>query len=122
MCRLLGVALRKIEADERRPSRQIAERLAECLKIAPDERATFLQVARGERRVDRLREASLTATADYLPIRLTSNLPLPPVDRPFYESDIAAARAQLDEAAFETAWAEGRVTPLEAVVEDVLSA
>src|SRR5262245_59317731 len=42
------VTLRKIEADERRPSKQIAALLAEHLNIPPDERAAFTQFARGE--------------------------------------------------------------------------
>jgi transcriptional regulator with XRE-family HTH domain len=37
-----GFAIRKIEADERRPSRALAERLAEKLGIAPAERPKFL--------------------------------------------------------------------------------
>src|SRR6266436_5254470 len=36
-----GVTIRKIETDARRPSRQIAERLAECLQIPPEDRAAF---------------------------------------------------------------------------------
>jgi class 3 adenylate cyclase/transcriptional regulator with XRE-family HTH domain/tetratricopeptide (TPR) repeat protein len=48
------VTIRKIEADERRPSRQIAERLAVVLAIAVDERAAFLQAARAELGADRL--------------------------------------------------------------------
>lgn len=48
------MTIRKIEADERRPSRQIAELLAACLEIAPDDQPTFLKVARAELRVDRL--------------------------------------------------------------------
>lgn len=47
-------ALRKIEGDERRPSRQLAELLADCLQVAPDQRSTFLHVARGHLRVERL--------------------------------------------------------------------
>lgn len=47
-------AIRKIEADERRPSRHLAERLAERLAIPPEERQTFLQVARAVRGADRL--------------------------------------------------------------------
>jgi predicted ATPase/transcriptional regulator with XRE-family HTH domain len=39
-------AIFKIETDERRPSRQIAELLAEHLEIPPDQRAQFLTVAR----------------------------------------------------------------------------
>ncbi|MEO8718903.1 MAG: AAA family ATPase, partial [Burkholderiales bacterium] len=47
-------AIRKIEADERRPSRRLAERLADKLAIAPQERAAFLDAARALRAVDRL--------------------------------------------------------------------
>src|SRR5262245_5499477 len=49
LARLVGcsvVSIRKIEADEQRPSRQIAERLAQHLQIAPHEQATFVQFAR----------------------------------------------------------------------------
>src|SRR5215470_9887002 len=48
------VTIKKIEADERRPSRQIAERLAESLQLAPAQRAAFVQAARGELATDRL--------------------------------------------------------------------
>jgi tetratricopeptide (TPR) repeat protein len=47
-------AIRKIEADERRPSRRLAERLAERLAIAPEERASFLDAARALRAVERM--------------------------------------------------------------------
>ncbi len=47
-------AIRKIEADERRPSRQVAELLADALQIQAAERATFLRIARMELRVDAL--------------------------------------------------------------------
>jgi predicted ATPase/transcriptional regulator with XRE-family HTH domain len=46
--------LRKIESDERRPSQQMAELLANCLQIPPDQRPTFLRVARGQLRAERL--------------------------------------------------------------------
>jgi WD40 repeat protein/transcriptional regulator with XRE-family HTH domain len=46
--------LRKIEADARRPSRQIAERLAEALQIPEADRALFIKAARSELAVDRL--------------------------------------------------------------------
>ncbi len=42
------VTIKKIEADERRPSRRVAERLAEVLAIPDAERALFLACARGE--------------------------------------------------------------------------
>src|SRR3954462_14896353 len=41
-------SIRKIEAGERRPSRQVAELIAECLEIPADERPTFLRLARAE--------------------------------------------------------------------------
>jgi predicted ATPase/DNA-binding XRE family transcriptional regulator len=47
-------AIRKIEADERRPSRRLAERLAEKLGIAAGERDTFLEAAREVRSVEKL--------------------------------------------------------------------
>ena len=37
--------LRKIEDGERRPSAQIAELIANCLNIPPEERPTFVKVA-----------------------------------------------------------------------------
>jgi len=46
--------LRKIEDGERRPSSQIAELISNCLEIPPAERETFVRVARGELRIDRL--------------------------------------------------------------------
>lgn len=39
--------IRKMEADERRPSRQLAELLAEVLNVAAEERDSFVQFARG---------------------------------------------------------------------------
>ncbi len=44
----------KIESDGRRPSRQMAELLAEHLDIPFDQRDLFMQVARQEKNVDRL--------------------------------------------------------------------
>ena len=46
--------LKKIELDERRPSRQLAALLAERLALPPDERTAFVQSARAERAADRL--------------------------------------------------------------------
>src|SRR5262245_64079531 len=48
------VTIQKIEADERRPSHQIAELLAVHLRIPPSDRPHFLASARGEFAVDRL--------------------------------------------------------------------
>src|SRR5262245_15861716 len=71
--------IRKIEAEERRPSRQVAELLADCLHIPAEQRSLFLQVARGERRADRLAVVSpapevQSPVAPFLP-SLRPNLP-----------------------------------------------
>ena len=42
------IALKKIEAEERRPSSQIVERLAEIFNIPPNEHHVFLRFARGD--------------------------------------------------------------------------
>src|SRR6266545_2235994 len=49
-----AMTIRKIEADERRPSRQLAERLAQHLAIASDDRSAFFKAARAELCPDRL--------------------------------------------------------------------
>jgi predicted ATPase/class 3 adenylate cyclase len=57
LSRQLGCALgtlKKLETDERRPSKQLAERLADCLEIPATQRATFLKAARAELAVDQL--------------------------------------------------------------------
>lgn len=51
LARELGVAygtLRKLESDERRPSPELAQRLAELLQVPPAARQTFVRVARAE--------------------------------------------------------------------------
>src|SRR6266540_2465679 len=57
LARQVGCAigtLKKIETDERRPSKQLAERLADCLALPTPERAAFLKAARAELAVDGL--------------------------------------------------------------------
>ena len=58
-----GFSIRKIEADERRPSRRLAERLAEALAIPDDERRDFLDAARAVRRGGGLRVDAARSTA-----------------------------------------------------------
>jgi predicted ATPase/transcriptional regulator with XRE-family HTH domain len=53
--------IRKIESDQRRPSRQMAEALAEALQISAQESPLFLQIARAEQSLEQL--ADLTADA-----------------------------------------------------------
>lgn len=65
------VTLRKIEADERRPSPQMAERLARCLGLSSAERVEFMAAALGERAAARLRLAAAPAR------RPRTNLPAP---------------------------------------------
>jgi predicted ATPase/ribosome-binding protein aMBF1 (putative translation factor)/Tfp pilus assembly protein PilF len=82
----IGCALstiRKIEADERRPSREFAERMAAVLKIDPHERDAFLRAARAEVAVDRLAEPQTnvhTAPSDEsVPARSSPPTPLTPL-------------------------------------------
>ena len=73
--------LRKIENGERRPSTQIAELIANALEIPPAEHATFVRVARGELRVDRIsRLLDLSQIIDISPSRTIThnNLPIFP--------------------------------------------
>lgn len=69
----------KIEADERRPSRETAQLLAERLEIPLEERTQFIRVARGERQVAALASPVTNATTIPQPISAssTSHLPAP---------------------------------------------
>lgn len=75
-------AIRKIESDERRPSRQVAELLAEALEVQPGERPTFLRIARMELRVDELASISpppsLPVGLSVSPAPTLAPAPLPP--------------------------------------------
>ena len=79
--------LRKIEDGERRPSTQIAELLANCLEVPLEERATFVRVARGEWRVDRLLPKSKPFAATNLVVPKT-NLPIFPTPLIGRESEV----------------------------------
>lgn len=96
---LVGCApatVRKLEADERRPSPQLAERLADLLVIPPADRDAFLRAARGEGRVARL---ALPRHPAELPTPLgpatPHNLPAPPNDLIGRAADTAAIWAAL---------------------------
>ncbi len=73
----------------------------------------FLETDRIMLSEDAERTARLYATAES--IRAAIGAPLPPVDRPAYERDVAAAPAHLGEAAFSQAWAQGQTEPYQAV-------
>src|SRR5262245_18172484 len=70
-------ALQKIERDERRPSRSMAERLAEALDVGADERALFVQAARGERLVERLSAGPQTIAPTAEPRSVSARVALP---------------------------------------------
>ena len=63
----------KIESDERRPSRQVAELLVQYLEIPANQRDLFMKVARQEKRVDQL---ELPPSADQPVRRPVSRIPL----------------------------------------------
>ena len=72
-------ALKKLEAEERRPSAQIVERLAEIFDIPLNEQASFLRFARGDWRLapkERMEDAPWRAATasprSNLPASLTS--------------------------------------------------
>src|SRR5262245_50352280 len=86
LARLVGcavISIRKIEADEQRPSRQTAERLAQHLQIPPHEQATFVQFAR----------LGLDDVPPALPIPTAAQLPSLPSQPPLDVGFTAAAPA-----------------------------
>jgi predicted ATPase/transcriptional regulator with XRE-family HTH domain len=94
LARLVGcavVTIRKIEADERRPSPLIAERLAQHLALGAEERAAFLSVARAVRSPLRLPPPG-QATA---PAAQHGYLPAPPTPLIGRDHAVAEVRAQL---------------------------
>jgi predicted ATPase/transcriptional regulator with XRE-family HTH domain len=85
--------LRKIESDERRPSRQMAELLAQHLQIPSDERPVFVKVARGVERVERLGSPGpmpVAARFRSAAPRPASNVPIPPTPLIGREHELAA--------------------------------
>jgi predicted ATPase/DNA-binding XRE family transcriptional regulator/Tfp pilus assembly protein PilF len=66
-----GATIAKIEAGLRRPSQQVAERLADALAVAPDERAAFVSLARG-----------VTKAPPTLPMAVTPAAALPGLPTP----------------------------------------
>src|SRR5262245_49970511 len=85
--------IRKLEADERRPSRQLAERLADRLGLEPAERVAFVQAARAERAIDHLEVP--TAPVEQPQRSLSSNLPAQPTALIGREREVAQVVALL---------------------------
>jgi predicted ATPase/DNA-binding XRE family transcriptional regulator len=69
----------KIESDERRPSRQMAELLVVHLQIPADQRDLFLKVARQEKAIDALEQEAAPSTPASVPVSqpLHTTLPIP---------------------------------------------
>jgi predicted ATPase/transcriptional regulator with XRE-family HTH domain len=85
LAHMVGCALgtlKKIETDQRRPSKLMAERLATCLALPEAERFVFLQAARAEIAVDQLAVAPLEPVSSSAIARIFSrprhNLPAQP--------------------------------------------
>jgi len=89
----------KIESDERRPSRQMAELLAERLEIPSDQRPLFLKTARQEKPSDALEGIPDVSMIDpvLLPKPSRSHLPASPTPLVGREQEIATILKQLEE-------------------------
>jgi predicted ATPase/DNA-binding XRE family transcriptional regulator len=72
-----AVTLRKIEADERRPSCQMAKRLADCLALPSGEVPMFLAVAARQRTPASMKLPGAPILPDRLPTKIPGNLPAP---------------------------------------------
>jgi predicted ATPase/transcriptional regulator with XRE-family HTH domain len=88
------ITIQKLEADERRPSRQLAERLADKLLVAPDERAALISLARAEPYRDP-RGAEAPEQPRPTPQQPLSNLPVPLTRLIGRKQDLAAVRNTL---------------------------
>ncbi len=87
-------ALRKIETDERRPSKQLAGILADCLDIPLEDRPTFLKIARREQNLGQTPSPSPLPTLqpiyeDISPSPCT-HLPTPPTPLVGREQELKA--------------------------------
>ncbi|HEY5731234.1 MAG TPA: helix-turn-helix domain-containing protein, partial [Anaerolineales bacterium] len=91
----------KIESDERRPSRQVAELLAEFLDIPADQHGLFLKIARQEKStssLDVIPSLSHSEPATH-PKPKPGNLPVPPTPLVGRENEINVIIRQLLEPA-----------------------
>ena len=91
----------KIESDERRPSRQMADLLADKLDIPADQRALFLKTARQEKSADALDVIPPLATGEAAPASEArhSHLPVPPTPLIGRDHELAIIPNQLLEPA-----------------------
>jgi predicted ATPase/transcriptional regulator with XRE-family HTH domain len=89
-----AAAIRKFEAEERRPSAQMAGRIAEIFGVAPDEQESFLRFARGDWK------SAPTARGEQAPwiastMTPRSNLPAPVTSLIGREQEVAGVHAYL---------------------------
>jgi transcriptional regulator with XRE-family HTH domain len=89
------ITIRKVEAGERRPSRQLAERLACTLRIEPHERPSFTALARARDGTVELPDEELGGGADLGQAYPPSNLPSPLTRLIGRQQEVAAARGAL---------------------------
>ncbi len=87
----------KIETDERRPSRQMAELLSRHLEIPQDQHTLFLKIARQEKNIGSLEAipAPSPVEARPKPERFASSLPIPPTPLVGREHETAMIIRQL---------------------------
>ncbi len=86
--------IKKIELDERRPSRDLAEALAGALHIPADARQRFVECARGLRPVDAL--ASLQTA---IPSERLMSVPMTPADLPASATPLIGRNSELEQIA-----------------------
>jgi len=92
-------ALQKIEYDERHPSKQLAELLANVLEIPTEERRTFIRIARGELSIGRINSPPpLPELNPHKPFQVISNT-IPISLTPFVgrEAELAALCQMLED-------------------------
>src|SRR2546421_57003 len=105
------MTIRKIEAGGRRPSRQIPERLADCLEIAPADHAIFIKVARAHVSVEQLAD----------PMERTVQVSIVPATRTFSTSTPAGSEELMHSTQAPVIFSTGTVTFLLSGIEDSIS-
>ena len=94
-------ALRKIESGERRPSKQLADLLAEALEISSEEKQTFKKVARGEASLERLHlpslDSSLASLSSLQPVSASNRIPIQSTLLVGRDSELAAMERLLND-------------------------
>ncbi len=81
------VLIRKIESEERRPSRQVAGLLAEALQVPSEERDRFIMVARQEKDFAQLSRIPLSQSSSAISISISRPVSLPAPATPFIGRD-----------------------------------